>query len=451
MAANLPNPALSRAILIGTSDFQQDKLNPLPAVRNNLTDLARALTDADTGILPSEHCNIVDSPDSPASFMTRLRRTAEQAEDLLLVYYAGHGLRHQTEEKLYLTVHQSDPDGPEGTAVPFEWVRGVLENSTARTRLLVLDCCYSGIAVGAMSSEVLDPRDIAVAGTCVISSAPRNRVAHSPAGERHTAFTAELISVLTDGTRFPGEAVTVNSLYRSLRSGLANRDLPSPKIKLSETSGDLVLRRTAETLRREPRPTPPPPPLEVPVAAIPPEPTAHPIRDLAWARQIAVERATALLAQLPIKRPLGAFGEFLLWFGTLYGISWGIGCVTIASLGHSGVAQSVNDFSIGSAAAAIGAVCATVMFVRGRRNPARSPVAVLSRAARWMLYTFATFCSFAFASALFQGTTSSTTTSASGLAVHVSMLIFMAAVVAVCGVGLVLQRGPTPKPGSQRL
>ena len=45
----LPQRELSRAVLIGTSDFQQ--LSLLPAVSNNLVDLRAALTYDEVGIL----------------------------------------------------------------------------------------------------------------------------------------------------------------------------------------------------------------------------------------------------------------------------------------------------------------------------------------------------------------------------------------------------------------
>src|ERR1051325_2496334 len=142
MAAT-PERRLSRAVLIGTGDFQlTDQWPALPAVRNNLTDLANALTSPDTGILGWEQVTVIDTPDSVASFMDRLRRGVSQAEDLLVVYYAGHGIRHDVEDdKLYLTVRQTDREGLNGTAVPFDYVRDAIRQSPARNKLLILDCC----------------------------------------------------------------------------------------------------------------------------------------------------------------------------------------------------------------------------------------------------------------------------------------------------------------------
>lgn len=267
---SLPNPELSRAILIGTSDFLYDELKPLPAVRNNLIDLLKALTDPDTGILTDEQCTTIETPETQRSFMSRLRKPARQAEDLLLIYYAGHGIRYDRLDQLFLTVRETDPAEPTDSAVSFELIRQLIEDSAARTRLLILDCCYSGMAVSAMSAPTLDLSAIRVAGTSVIASSPRNQISHSPPGERNTAFTAELLSLLVNGSRLPGEQLTVDALFRSLEVSMAMRSLPMPKRQSSGTSNDLLLRRTPLPKAVPPKPVP------LPVVAPTPKPVAPP-------------------------------------------------------------------------------------------------------------------------------------------------------------------------------
>ena len=241
--SDLPIAKLSRAVLIGASEFTD--LPNLPAVRHNLTDLASALTNSETGILWRDHCVVVQTPDSTATFMRQLRTVAKQTEDFLLVYYAGHGVRDQIhDDRLYLAVRETDPEGPDGTAVPFEYVRDVIEHSPARTRVLILDCCYSGLAVGVMSGTAVDVQEVAVGGTAVITSAPKNRRSLSPPGDHNTAFTGELISLLEAGSPIPGEPLTIRATFRSLQVALVGRHLPEPKLKVTDTSSDILLRQT---------------------------------------------------------------------------------------------------------------------------------------------------------------------------------------------------------------
>jgi hypothetical protein len=323
---SLPNPELSRAVLIGTSDFQHGDLPSLPAVRNNLTELSRVLTDPVSGVLSWQNTTIIDSPESPNTFIRRLTKEANRAEDLLLVYYAGHGVRHQTRDELYLTVHQTDTENLSSTAVPFEWVREAIGDSPARTRLLILDCCYSGIALGAMASSAVDSREIEVSGTSVLTSAPKNKISHSPPGERYTAFTAELIALLSNGPRFADQELTVQQIYRSLRAAMVNRNLPEPKFKALDTSSDLVLRRT------EDRPKAPPvpvkrqgvPPVEEPprpssVKITPPAPMPMPEPQPEHLNRVGTPVQEDAVNERPRLRPGAALGRLLLFPGLMLG------------------------------------------------------------------------------------------------------------------------------------
>ncbi|PPK67846.1 caspase family protein [Actinokineospora auranticolor] len=256
--SGLPHRALSRAVLIGARDFPRaDALRPLPAVRNNLADLVRALCDPDTGILDRAHCTVIDDPESPGAVMRGLRRPVGEAQDLLVVYYSGHGIRHESRHELYLAVRETEQDVLKSSAVPFEWLKDAIEDSPARTKLLILDCCYSGLALGAMSAT--EVRDIGVAGTSVITSSSGTQLSYSPPGETHTAFSGALITLLREGSDLPDTPLTVVQLYRSLVAAMNRRELPRPRFKSTDTSSDLVLRREppSPAVVREPVPEQP--------------------------------------------------------------------------------------------------------------------------------------------------------------------------------------------------
>jgi hypothetical protein len=240
--SRFPDKQRSRVILIGTSDYEHpDQLQHLPAIRNNLTALERALTDDETGVFSQNTCAVADSPDSRKTFMQRLARAAGEAEDTLLVYYAGHGVLGRNGE-LYLTVRESvdDPSQIEATAVPFSWVRSTIQDSPAAVRIVVLDCCFSGRAIGAMSTASAALNQVTVEGTTILTSSSANQVSQSVPGEKYTAFTGELIRLLTEPR---DEQLRVGDMYGPLHAAMTKRSLPTPKIVISQTAGDLVLRK----------------------------------------------------------------------------------------------------------------------------------------------------------------------------------------------------------------
>ncbi|WP_170211861.1 caspase family protein [Saccharothrix australiensis] len=353
-------------MLIGTSDFRQtDRFPPLPAVRNNLFDLVSALTAADTGILGWEQCVVVDTPDSVSSFMERLRGAVSQAEDLLLVYYAGHGVRHDTRDELYLTVRHTDRDGLAGSAVPFEFVREVLADSPARVKLLILDCCYSGTVLGAMSGGGINARDIAIAGTSVITSAPRNQVSHAPPGARNTAFTEELIGLLRRGTSIAGSPLTIRTLYRSLLAAMSNRGLPEPKFKSTDTSADLLLRKEprSDPAAAPPGPKPPAPEPPPTAHAVPPEDAAAHERAAGTGDQ-PTGRMSAARSTESVDAARVASGLLLipLWLGVFMGVSGFVGGVIGSIFGTPPLGRTaVDDLSTAIAMLLFGGLWSVVL------------------------------------------------------------------------------------------
>lgn len=240
-----PDPIRSRVALIGTSDYERsDKLHNLPAVRNNLTGLQRIFADNPSAVFAAEHCIIVDSPDTVRSLLRRLRRVADTAEDVLVVYYAGHGVLDRNGE-LHLCVGETDPDPYEvdGTGVPFRPVRQAIEDSPARVRVLILDCCFSGRAIGAMSADSAAVEQIEARGTYILTSCEADRVSRSLPGERYTAFTGELIRLLSSETN----PITLRELSAKLHIAMAQRDLPRPTSRADDTSAELVLNKPEKT------------------------------------------------------------------------------------------------------------------------------------------------------------------------------------------------------------
>ncbi|MEV7679838.1 caspase family protein [Streptomyces sp. NPDC088341] len=135
----LPDPAASRAVLIGVDEYTV--LDQLPAVANDIAGLARLLTGPGSWGLPAEHRVVLSNPRTPSEVLGPVHTAAAQAKDALLVYFAGHGLRARD-----MDLHLALPDSRPG-------------------RLY----------------HAVDHDDI------------------SPAGEHHTAFTGELLKAATEG------------------------------------------------------------------------------------------------------------------------------------------------------------------------------------------------------------------------------------------------------------
>ncbi|MCM4083079.1 caspase family protein [Actinoplanes sp. TRM88002] len=229
MATRLPDPHSSNVLIIGAAQFASDAIADLPSVANNVSALAEALTDPAAGVVDSARCRQLINPRTPAEVGAALDETVHAAGDTAIVYYAGHGLL-TPRGALHLAVAGTDPNRVAYSAVPIEWLRMALAESPAKNRILILDCCFSGHAATAMTSvSSALTAAIDISGTYTVASAPANSTSIAPPGDRHTAFTGELLRVLRDGIPGAGDLLSMRDIYTALVRGLHARSMPRPQ------------------------------------------------------------------------------------------------------------------------------------------------------------------------------------------------------------------------------
>ncbi|MEV7869764.1 caspase family protein [Streptomyces sp. NPDC088124] len=234
----IPDGRASRAVLIGVPAYSSADLAEIPSVRNNLTALREVLT-GEHGLLPAEHCLVLGTQDQPldkAALGSAMAGARREATDLLLVYYTGHGLLDE-DGLLHLALADAEPDNVAYTAVPLEVVKRELSRARAGARVLILDCCFSGRAVAAMSTpDSLVAGQLDVTGTFTLTSTTATAPSHAPPGATYTAFTEALLGAL----HAPGP-LTLDAIYAYVDRDLAGRGLPRPQRRSVNAASDLVL------------------------------------------------------------------------------------------------------------------------------------------------------------------------------------------------------------------
>jgi uncharacterized caspase-like protein len=96
---------------------------------------------------------VLTDPHPPLEVGRVLAESARQAEDVLLVCYVGHGLVSPGGE-LYLATKSTErqPELLAYTALAYTALRTSLLQSPARSIVVILDCCFSGRAVGVLGA-----------------------------------------------------------------------------------------------------------------------------------------------------------------------------------------------------------------------------------------------------------------------------------------------------------
>ncbi|MFI1360211.1 caspase domain-containing protein [Streptomyces sp. NPDC020898] len=245
----LPDPGASRAVLVGASRFEY--LEPLPAVANNLRALADLLCGPLSLQLPVRHVTVVEDPVAARTVMGAVRQAAAEATDTLVVYFAGHGLV-DAQDQLVLALPDTE-FGRVETGLSYDWVRQVLLlDSRAERHVVILDCCYSGLALGRMSAGRGLADQAAVEGSFLLAAAAETRTALAPVGETYTAFTGALLEALRQGIPGGPALVDLGTLYRHLRLTMEARGHPVPQARDRNSGAQVALGRNQADLPAAP-------------------------------------------------------------------------------------------------------------------------------------------------------------------------------------------------------
>ena len=214
------NPEDTRVILIGASEFEDENLFSLPAIKDNNVKL-RALLCEVVGI-SKDNIHILEDREWSNQITSEISEIA--AKGLDIIYYAGHGLPHL--KQLYLATKKTELDDPESTGALLadNLVRTIINKGKAKRIIFILDCCFSGFA-----REKIDTKGKDVFLITATSSVETAK-AEAPENNNYTAFTHELLEILEQGIDSAGEILTLQNIFSCLKERLESKNLPLPRI-----------------------------------------------------------------------------------------------------------------------------------------------------------------------------------------------------------------------------
>lgn len=107
--------------------------------------------------------------------------------------------------------------------------------------MVILDSCFSGRAIGdtltGVDRAVLG--ELEVSGAYTLTSSPANRTTLVLTGEKHTAFTERLLTMLEAGSPTAGTMISLGDIYRRLHTRLRAEGLPVPQ-RFGVNNADLL-------------------------------------------------------------------------------------------------------------------------------------------------------------------------------------------------------------------
>jgi molecular chaperone DnaK len=219
----------SRAILISNAVFSDDGISDLPAVAG----CAPAMESLLTGELcewPADRVTSLENVGAPPELARSLVGLTKGVQDVLLLYYAGHGLRLPNGQlALALRDTSSDRELVRHTAAVYKDVAEMLRGCPAATKLVILDCCHAEL--GNRDSFQFQSADIEaepVDGLYCIWASKELENAKSPVAGGLTYFTEAFLEVVRTGIPGKPAQVTLDQIFVELRARMLRACRPEP-------------------------------------------------------------------------------------------------------------------------------------------------------------------------------------------------------------------------------
>jgi len=129
------------ALLIASSEYQNESLQRLSAPPADVEALSDVLRRSNLGRF--EVKTLVNQPRAIVELAIQEFFLERKREDLVLLYFSGHGLKNDS-NNLYFAMTDTRRRYLEATAVSSRFVHEMMQNSSARQQIVLLDCCFSG-------------------------------------------------------------------------------------------------------------------------------------------------------------------------------------------------------------------------------------------------------------------------------------------------------------------
>ncbi|MEU6223623.1 type VII secretion protein EccCb [Streptomyces sp. NPDC047042] len=239
------------ALLVATDGYQDPGLSRLRAPARGAGELKRLLENPAIGRFDPV-LELLNRPKEEIESAVEEVLSDRDPDDLVLIYFACHGIRNDA-DRLFFATLSTRLARPHTTAIPAALLHELLDECEARTKIVLLDCCYSGLFHRGrpMSPTPVDVKSaLAGRGTFVITASTELEYAYD--GEQLTIdnplsaprFTAAVIEGLSTGLADLNRdgVVTPEELYTYVHDTVVNQAGPEQTpTKSGQCEGNVAL------------------------------------------------------------------------------------------------------------------------------------------------------------------------------------------------------------------
>ena len=253
-----PDRPVLYVLAVGISDYLHDQVADLNYADLDATDFVKAWEGQNGlyGSIDAVHLtNDRATSGAIRDAMDALLNKKPRPEDLVVMLFSGHGV-YDARGNYYLATHETDPDRLRGTAIPHTEISHLMTSDLAHCRrILFVDTCHSGAAVGVKSFRGDPWRDV---GALVFASSVWREESLEHVDWKNGAFTEAFLEAMYVPSQGPDLAAPIIGddllsfkeldlyLTKRVASLTENRQHPTTKIPIKLPDFPIAQRMPAE-------------------------------------------------------------------------------------------------------------------------------------------------------------------------------------------------------------
>ncbi|MFN7513568.1 caspase, EACC1-associated type [Microcystis sp.] len=206
------------ALLIGVSEYSEG-LRSISSATQDIEAMRRVLEHPDMGAF--DQVTVLSNPDKGS--MERAVEdlfTNRQRDDLVLLYFSGHGLKDQTAE-FCLSARDTERDQNGelriSTILAASKLNKYMNNSRSQRQMIILDCCFSGALVQGMpiKGELNIQEELGGKGRAILTSSSPIEYSFESEDKDLSIYTKYLVEGIETGAadKDGDQLISVNELH----------------------------------------------------------------------------------------------------------------------------------------------------------------------------------------------------------------------------------------------
>jgi len=211
------------ALLIGVSEYGEG-LKSLSAPPKDVAAMKRVLENPTLGGFSQNHITVLLNPDS-SEMREKIEDlfTQSSKQDLVLLYFSGHGITDD-HNRLHLTTRDTSVIRYRSRSVPASFIQNLSDDTYAQRQVIILDCCYSGAFAEGWQRKGNVPieleRELGRKGRVVLTSSSSTQVSFQQENTDLSLYTQYFLEGIESGAADDNQdgIVTVRELHNYAKS-----------------------------------------------------------------------------------------------------------------------------------------------------------------------------------------------------------------------------------------